>query len=632
MRSNAAFSKRFKIDVIALLCLFVLGSAVLLHHFPITISSNDDAGTAIMPQQLGQSGILLILPDKTENAQTFQTLDFSFAWYNLLSQYAGPFSIMLARDVQAASVAQAQLIVVPQKSAESLTENQIQAVGQAVQKGASLIIEMPTPEWASLTAVKRRNKVNSAIRHLTDAPNSPLTGAWRDHLLNSPLDTQVLRIDALDSEMLSSDAKLLELDGSLAHYRRAVGSGHVFVLAFSLGQALTAMQQGRPSDNFAIEVEENPQPSDLVMNEKLRTGTVPYADLLKLHVLMSALYVTPMPIVWPFPDGGRAALILVHETGNQADNAFDAAQYEQDQNIASTWLTTPGRISKKTLTQWHASQFDIGVSLLRPPAGRIYEPYGPSFFQPIARERNIANQKKAVYKRLGADISTCKMTGANWARDYTMSFRRLAAANCRIDMSYEPSQPEQYGYLFGSGFPYLPIERNGMPLPVYEFPSVVSDAAGFGTIPPQTAVKLLTESESTFHEPIVASFNADTMSTHPSWLSPDAWLGLIQTAQDKQVWATSAKAFMHHYTLRKQAQVYHAFHPQTKVLDARINLPQANFAYTIAIPRRTIHGTLHDIWVDKKSVDLATLKSTGDGLLMLVPVIAGEHLVQAQYN
>ena len=81
-------------------------------------------------------------------------MDFSFAWYNVLSQYIGPFTISLVRDIQsAASLQSAHLIVVPQKTAETMTDAQIQLVYQAVQLGANLIIEMPSPEWSSLTAM-----------------------------------------------------------------------------------------------------------------------------------------------------------------------------------------------------------------------------------------------------------------------------------------------------------------------------------------------------------------------------------------------------------------------------------------------------------------------------------------------
>lgn len=632
MRSESSITYRFKVDLIILLILIVVCIMAALHHFPLTFASNDESATAIMPQQLGQAGILLVLPDQPENAQNYQSMNFAFAWYNFLSQYAGPFSIILSRDVQSAAILQAQVIVVPQKTAELLSDTQIQLIGQAVQKGATLVIEMPTPEWSALTAIKRRNKVNSAIRHFTDAPNSPLTGAWRDHLLNSPLDTQVLRVDALESEVLPSESMLLEMDGAIVHYRRAVGAGFVYVLAFNFGQAMTSLQQGRPGDEFEIPTDEAPRPADLVLNEKLLSNTVPFADLLKIHILASVLYTSPMPIVWPFPEGGRSALILVHETGTLGDDAFEAAKFEQAQGVSSTWLTTSGNVGRKTLAHWKNAGFDIGVSMLRPPVGRVYEPYGPSFFQPVAVERNMINQRHAVSKRSGSSVSSCKMTGSNWTHDYTLSFRRLAAAQCQIDMSYGPVDPEQYGYLFGSGYPFLPLERNGLPLPTYEFPSLVSDQAGLNTIPPHTALKLLTESESTFHEPVVVTLQSDKMLTKPTYASPETWLEVIEYARENHIWTTSAKSFMYHYTIRKQAQIYHAFHPQTKVLDIRANMPNAKFAYTLALPRRTMHGTLHDVWVDKQAVDLTTVKSTGDGLFMLIPVPPGEHLVQGQYN
>ena len=630
--SSNSFAHRFKIDLILILILIGIAVCVLLHHFPVTFSTTDKTGTALMPQQLGHSGVLFVLPDNAENASSYPGMDFSFAWYNLLSQYVGSFSIVLAGQIQSAVELQSQLIVVPQRTAQTMSEAQIQYITQAVQKGAVLIVEMPSPEWAPLTAIKRNAKANSSIKHLTDAPNSPLTGQWRDHLLNTPLDTQIMRLDALDSETLPPDALLLELDGAIAHYRRSVGAGYVFVLAFNLGQALTSMQQGRPSDGFVIETEEPPKTSELVLNEKLLANTVPYADLLKMHLLSSVLAVAPMPLIWPFPNGGKSALILAHETGSLGDSAFKLADYEQSFGVQSTWLTTAGQITRPTLEKWKKAQFDIGVSLLRPPAGRIFEFYGPSFFHPVAVERSMLNQRKAVSRWLGASVSSCRIATSLWSQDYTVAFRKLAAAQCQIDLSYGPTEPEQFGYLYGSGFPYLPIERNGMPLPTYEFPMTVNDEVGLETLPPHAALKLLTEAESTWHEPMVVHFNADTMLTHPSYVVPETWLELLQYAHDNQIWVTSAKAFMHYFTLRKQSQVYYAFHAQSKVLDVQVSFPEASFAYTMAVPRRTQAGSVHDIWIDKRAVDLTTLKTTGDGLLTLIPVTSGDHLVQVQYN
>lgn len=630
MRFNSRFSQRFRIDLIILSILICIALGGLLHHFPLTISNDDEVAAAVMPQQLGQSGILLILPSENTHAQSYPALDFSFAWYNLLSQVAGSFNIALTKDIQSSASLQAQLIVVPQKTAETLSDTQIQLISQAVQRGASLIVEMPTPAWSSMTAIKRRTKVSSTIKHFTDAPNSPLSGAFRDQLLNTPLDTQVLRLDALDSETLPGDALLLELDGAMAHYRRSHGAGHVFVLAFNLGQTITSLQQGKPADSFQIETKEEPKASDLVLNEKLRHSTVPYADLLKTHVIQSVLQVTPIPLVWPFPDNHRSALIVVHDTGRLGDSAFAMAEFEQSQEIQTTWLVRAGMMSNQELQKWTNYGFDIGVSLLRPPVGKLYEPYGPPFFQPIASERNMRNQKKAIEKA-GVNVAACKFSMSAWSRDYTLAFRKLAAAQCQIDMSYAPTESEHAGYLFGSAFPFLPIERNGMPLPVYELPALINDEAGLHSVPAEIPLKLVGEAENLYHQPVVVQFNADTMFTQPSHHVYDTWLKLIRYARENHIWITSAKRFMHYYTLRKQARFVHAFHAQTKVLDIKTEFPDAPFSYMIALPKRIQAGTLQDIWIDKTAVNVQNLKVSGDGLLVLVPVVPGQHLVQAQY-
>ena len=633
MRSDATFFQRFRVECILTGILIIVVICVLLHHFPITVSSEDAAGLAVMPQQLGQSDILLILPENNENAPAYSQLDFSFAWYNLLSQYAGPFTIALTGDIKEAADLQYRLIVIPQRSAESMTDAQIQIVSQAVQLGTTLIIEMPSPEWAPLTSIKSRSKESSSIKHFTDAPNSPLTGNWRDQLLNVPLDTQVMRLDALDSDVLAPDELLLELDGAMAHYRKAVGAGYVFVLAFNAGQALTSLQQGRPADNFDLPGEnEPPRPADLVMNERLRANPIPYADLLKMHVIASVMQTSPMPLLWPYPDGYRSALLLSHETGAMDDRVFRMAEHEKDLDARTTWLVTASLISKESLETWKNNQFDMGVSFMRPPVGRVYKKYGPSFFQPVAVEASLSMQRKTVAGRLGGTLSTCKYAASQWTRDYTLAFRRLAAAQCQIDLSYAPVDPKQYGYLFGSGFPFLPVERNGMPMPTYEFPVVINDEAGLESIPHDAALQLLRESDSVYHEPVVAHFNADTMRLHPSYQSPATWQSLLNYASTNHIWMTSVKAFMYHYTLRKQAHMHYAFHVQTRVLDVKTSLPQADFNYTVALPRRTAYGALHAVWLDKMALDLTALKSTGDGLLLLLPVSSGDHLVQVQYN
>lgn len=631
MRSDASFTQRFLFESILFGLLIILSLGALLHHFPITFSTQDDIAGSVMPQQLGQSDVLLVLPDSSVSAQSYPQLDFSFAWYNFLSQYVGPFTIALAGDIKDASSLPYRLIVIPQQSAECFSAEQIQMVTRAVELGATLILEMPSHEWHHLTAIEQRPKISPSIKHFTDAPNTPLTGSARDQLLNTPLDTQAMRLDSVDTNVLTRDAFLLELDGTMAHYKRKVGSGNVFVLAFNFGQAVTAIQQGRPSDDFSL-AEPVPKSSMLALSEKMTANPIPYADLLKLHVLNATAYAAPMPLLWPFPDGSRSALIISHETASLDDRAFKPAEYELEHEIRSTWLVTSDRISKKELQNWKNHQFDIGVAFQRPPVGSLFKKYGPSFFQPIAVESSLADQRKNISAQIGTPVTTCKFAQSQWSSEYVLAFRKLTAAQCQIDLSYAPSEPGQFGYLFGSAFPFLPIDHSGMPFPVYEFPIELTDETGLDALPQDFAVQLLHDSETLYHQPVSIHFNADTMLHAPTHRAPSTWLSVMQYAQNNRIWITTAKAFMYQYTLRKQAHIHYAFHPQTRVLDIKVALPKAPFNFTVALPRRTAYGSLHTIWLNKNELDLSVLRTTGDGLWILLPVPGSEHLIQVQYQ
>ena len=628
MKPESSLKTRFHVDfaIFAAVCLLI--ACLLLHHFPITLSAEDVAAPATIPQQMGEADVVLVIPDETTTPTSFAEMDFSLAWYNLLTQSIGPVSLQLVSNIAAQDALNARWIIVPEKAANQFSDEQIRRIAQSVQRGATLILEMPGPRWESLTALKRKTQGSTAMRHLTDAPNSPLSGTWRDALLNTPLETPILRIDTLDNEKLASDGLLLELDGSIAHYRRTHGDGVVFVLAFNLGQALTAMVQGKPGESFKIEAE-IPRTNALVLNDKMRRNPIPYADLIKSHVLLSASQSSPIPFLWPFPNGQKSALLIVHETGTLGDSAFAASRYELDHQVHSTWLTTAGTVSKDAMK--NAAKEDIGVSFLRPPAGRIYEPFGLPFFHPIVRERNMKNQRRAVSLRRGENVSTCQIAGAHWEH-YTHPFRLLAAAGCQIDLSYAPLDPEEYGYLFGTGFPFLPLEINGLLLPTYEIPALLSDAVGLDSLPATTALQLLNDAESRWHEPVLVKFNADEMKQRPTWRIPQTWTELIETALEKNIGMTTVRNFMVHYTMRKQARIRSTYAPQTHRLNARVVLPDAQFQYTLAIPRRTVHGSLHDVWIDNASMPTHDLKITGDNTLVLIPIAPGEHQVQAQYS
>ncbi len=630
MRNESALTVRFKADIIlVMLLVLILGLVVIAHH-PFEMTSEDAHAHAMMPPQMGMGEAVLVLPSTSEVASTFDALDFSFAWYNLMTQEIGPFSIALASEVTAETFSEMRLIVIPRKTAQTMSEAQIELVENAVTHGASLVVEMPTPAWSSLTSVKRKAQANSAIRHFTDAPNSPLTESLRDALLNFPLATQIMRIDALDNETLAVSDQLLEIDGAIVHYHRVHGAGHVFVLAFDMGQALTALEQGRPNDDFSLEPAEEgalTTTADLVLHEKLKTNFIPYAEILKRHVLFSIWRFSPQATLWPFPNAEKSALILTHDAAHIGDAAQYIIEDEQKNNVVSTLIASTENTSGSWLNTVPAKGHEVGALLMRPPVGQSWRQIGPDFFAPVRVERNLAAQRNLIAQRTRKNVTTCRKLAQVWQHDYITSFKELTAAKCQIDLSYVPADA-QYGYLFGTGFPFLPMDRGGLPFPIYELPTLMTDSSSTA-IDPQNAVKLLRESNDLYHEPIVLNFSADTMREHPHYQAIDAWQQVIEYAHQNHIRLATVQDYMQYFSIRKQAAIRSSFNEASKVLSISLDLPESANAYTVAVPTRTVFGAIQNLTLDQKPCDNKFQATSG--LQTLVAVPPGAHQLDVVY-
>ena len=89
---------------------------------------------------------------------------------------------------------------------------------------------------------------------------------------------------------------------------------------------------------------------------------------------------------------------------------------------------------------------------------------------------------------------------------------------------------------------------------------------------------------------------------------------------------------MQHYTLRKQSHLLYTWNPNARTLQAQVRLPKADFSYTLAIPKRTQAGALDTLWLDKRQLDIEAGKTSSDGLLLLIPLEASEHSIEAHYQ
>jgi hypothetical protein len=299
-------------------------------------------------------------------------------------------------------------------------------------------------------------------------------------------------MDTVDLADLQPIEVLMTIDDVPAHLHRKVGEGHVFLLAFDFGMAMTALQQGIPGDDFSIppisqasEAEAAAPftiPERLVENPKLRQATAPYADLLERHVLYAPLRFRPAPRMWLFPETMMGALAMTHDEGGIGDKAAFMSLYEHEHGWTSTYFISPSDdgISNQGLDALRSQGAALGLAWHRGVEDALYTTGGIGRLKPFRYEMSLIEQHKRLEGWAGQRVHIARARNQRWDRDYTLNWRKMAAAGVFIDSTYGPGDPNSLGYLFGTGLPFLPIDRNSLPLPVYEIPYILSDTAGLG--------------------------------------------------------------------------------------------------------------------------------------------------------
>ena len=352
---------------------------------------------------------------------------------------------------------------------------------------------------------------------------------------------------------------------------------------------------------------------------------------MKKHVIRSALRYTPHPILWPYPDAFAGALIITHEENQFGDNAYFMAEHEHGQNMTSTYFITSQGMSNEMLRTMSNQHFDIGLQAEPSPKASTYARRGPAFFKPSQKALKIFQQRKHLERLSKSSVNACKVKDSIWNVGYTETFRKLVYAKCQIDASYSPTEPNTYGFLFGTAFPFLPIDRQGLPLPVYEFPTILTDSVNVREIPEGTAVNLLKDSNNHLNIPLVYNFDADSLATHPYYDSLSVWLSVLEQAPKENHWVTNLTAFMHFYSLRRQSQMSYAYNATLQSIDISLHLPDAPRAYTLALPQRNMGSEISSIQTDSVVIDKNFI-ITKDGFFNLIKVLPGEHKIRVQWG
>jgi hypothetical protein len=644
LRKDHGFLSRFKYDLGLLTLLALLLGGVLLNAHPFQFDAEDIEIDGALPPQVGRGDTLLLLPASDSVAETFGELDFSFAWYNTLAQEVGPFRIQLGSALARADLQQLQLVVVPARVAHSLDAASIALLLDFVEKGGSLIVEMPSPSWVKLTGIQENPGYAKSMKQLTAAVGSSLQGDFRLHLLDTPISGPLMRLDLLDISAIAHGDPLLEVDGIPAHFHRNVGLGHVFVLGFDFGRVITALQQGLPEDDFSVvdnaeEQTEFTSSEALMAHAKMRNAGVPYADLLERHVIYATLRYRPAPRLWHFANDALGALCLTHDEHSFGDRSAFFAEYEAAHQASSTYFVSTREVTNDGLDALSALGIEIGLAWHRSSPDPIYQSKGVGRFTPYQIALSLTEQRDLLQGWAARRIVSARVHDGVWDRDYFSNFRKLAGGGVYVDSSYGPSSENYWGYLFGTGLPFYVIDRNGLPLPLYELPFLASDESRLRVDDVDVLAKLLRESKAGFHQLVTASVDADSMARQPRSDTLESYLAAIALASEQKLWITQVVEYVLFYDSRRSAEMVSSFDRNTRTLSVELRLPSLMSprglplpSPGVAVPASFEGGGVESVLLDGIKLDDKKLVHTADGILLIVSVSPGSHSLELKYR
>ncbi len=623
-----------------LLGLIALGfglMAVVDHpHFEPATSKTT---TGSRPPDRTEGDVLLLLPDvPAAQAENFDELDCSYGWFNGLWQHFGSFATTMNRNLSPEILAGRSVVIVPRRVAAAMPSTGISALAGFARNGGQVIVEQPGEGWELLTGVSTKGKTREA-RAITSAEGLGVHGPMRKHLPNTPLSGKLLPAPAL--EAYPSGPMLMEVDGQPGLTVNKLGKGYVYTFLFDFGCTVTGIQQGVPTEgmNFGRKKGKHLLPVDeRVANKRMLKNHVPYADLLERALFHRLSEVRPMPRLWMYPGQKAGALMITHPTPTNTRAAIGYADWARKQKASSTVFVAPDMVTRTEAALLEETGAELGllwvVGKERKPAT---ERVGLGAIKPIERELNLSQQRQELTATVPGkkNIIFGRVEGSLWTNDWDTTFSQLLAAGIQVDDSFGPTDPDHYGYLFGTGFPYYPIDDRGLPLPILEFPFLLQGAnANVARLD-----RILGNSEAYFHEPVTVSLPSDAMRTEPAPGILLTFRSAFDLAKKHRHWVTTIGEFHDFLSARRQSVLTSQWSPETRRLTISVNLLGARVRSLeggaipgVAFPRTWQNQEIDHVVLDDKELSPRKLVTTGDSFERIAKVGPGRHTMSVYYK
>ncbi|MBN4076416.1 hypothetical protein JYT16_01735 [Gemmatimonas aurantiaca] len=455
------------------LALCGLTVAYFMHRYPVTLpySADPELPAEFILRNNNASAVMIVDTAIIRSAwkkQKFSEADFSYAWLSILEKQIGYFDIL---------------------NIDQVTEKRFQSV--------SLIVS-----------------AESVLR-------SP---RWQQYLeILHKLPATVIMI--FDTNVVS--ASRYDLD--------AVN----WFVTETLAKTITEIRQGSPAENFSVVnryaeqgSSQNLESNDLVSLLGNIDSSVPQADSLALSLFNTIAGRLPFPRWHTAPDTFSGIFLMTHDDEGIGDAGVWMNEYESAHDYTSTTFLMPSHslsasgienISKlggEAALHWNRFErsdkgtYDTLSFLL-------------DRWRPFKRKQNLKMQLDWLKSR-GVKTTYNRNHYFLWDNSYARTFRILKAHGITMDFSYGPDL-HQKGFLFGSAFPFHPLDENGASFMLYETP--VTWVENFAGADSAWITQILTDNARQFHGVIAPLYHNNTYQWGPDYEAYNSWRRNYEIAQ-----------------------------------------------------------------------------------------------------
>ncbi len=509
------------------------------------------------------SDFLIVVDYDAYNSQPdgFMDMSFSLAWLNTLQQEIGPVAVIDSREFQDIELKSYRTVILTASTADH--GSWVPKIRSYLERGGTVIMEMPGSDLRSIASADGKGGIRTAqtVTFASGLSESDMQALSELHLSNL---TQIIG----SAGPLEDAHTWMTIDGVPVVYSKTYATGRVITVDFNFGMLITALQQGRPLDDFEIRNQRDSshiETSDLAVLDNAR---LPVADIIERFLVYGVLNeFTPVVTMWPFFDGMDGTLIVTQREAGQGDSSLWMAQYEASFHATSTiFISAPPAFTDEGLDIVYETHTELGLmfdvdSGQRP---RALEPVGMFKISPVWRQLNIEEQIDLVKARLDEKtpfVSSQSNLGM-WHSYYTQSFKMLAAAGIKADASYR-APFDGVGYSFATGMPFMPIDTNGLLFNILEFPITFPDMKT-----PEQAAELeayLEASENGLHELLAVSIEPGEFARKPVAETFQTWQAVYRMATQHKHWVTNILSYFRFARARFTAEL------KTRLSDNQFN-------------------------------------------------------------